>query len=86
MARPKLRTPELRQHVLDVAQETLARYGVEGFTTKQIAQAASTSVPAMYELFGDKTVLFANCISLDSSSWPRHFLPPQLPRILVPMS
>lgn len=57
MARPRQRTPELRSHVLAVAQETLARHGVEGFTTKQIAADADTSVPAVYELFGDKAGL-----------------------------
>ena len=57
MARPKQRTPELRDHVVVVAQQTLAATGVEGFTTKQIALDADTSVPAIYEMFGDKAGL-----------------------------
>jgi AcrR family transcriptional regulator len=57
MPRSKQRTPELRDHILTTAQHTLAQYGVEGFTTKQIAIDAGTSVPAIYELFGDKTGL-----------------------------
>jgi AcrR family transcriptional regulator len=57
MARPKQRTPELRDHVLLTAQNTLERHGIEGFTTKHIADDADTSVPAIYELFGDKAGL-----------------------------
>lgn len=32
----------------------LADEGVAGFTTRRVASAADTSVPAVYELFGDK--------------------------------
>jgi AcrR family transcriptional regulator len=55
--REKLRTPELREHVLAVALGALAKAGPPGFTTKRIADAANTSVPAVYELFGDKAGL-----------------------------
>ena len=57
MGRPKLRTPELRDRVLDVAMATLAGEGVAGFTTRKVAQQAATSIPAVYELFGDKAGL-----------------------------
>jgi AcrR family transcriptional regulator len=52
--RPKQRTPELRDHVLAVAVELLARDGVAGFTARSVAHEAQTSTPAVYELFGDK--------------------------------
>jgi AcrR family transcriptional regulator len=52
--RPKQRTPELRERVLSVAVELLARGGASGFTTRSIAREAETSTPAIYELFGDK--------------------------------
>jgi AcrR family transcriptional regulator len=55
--RPKQRTPELRDHVLTVALDVLARGGVVGFTTRNIARQAATSTPAVYELFGDKSGL-----------------------------
>jgi len=55
--RVKQRTPALRQHVLQVALATLAHEGVARFTARKVAQAASTSVPAVYELFGDKAGL-----------------------------
>lgn len=35
----------------------LATSGVEGFTTRRIAEQASTSTPAVYELFGDRAGL-----------------------------
>jgi AcrR family transcriptional regulator len=55
--RAKLRTPELRDHVLSIAVELLARDGVAGFTARRIATEAETSTPAIYELFGDKSGL-----------------------------
>jgi AcrR family transcriptional regulator len=55
--RLKQRTPALRQHVLRVAVATLAHEGVAGFTARKVARAAATSVPAIYELFGDKAGL-----------------------------
>jgi len=57
MPRPKQRTPELRDQVLDAAVELLARDGVSGFTTRSLARAANTSTPAVYELFGDRAGL-----------------------------
>jgi AcrR family transcriptional regulator len=55
--RTKLRTQELRDHVVNVAVATLAAEGVTGFTTRAVAQQAQTSTPAVYELFGDKAGL-----------------------------
>jgi len=55
MPRAKLRTPELRHHLLSVAVDLLAREGVAGFTARRIAREAETSTPAVYELFGDKS-------------------------------
>ena len=57
MPRAKQRTPELRDRVLQVALATLAAEGTEGFTTRRVAAQASTSTPAVYELFGDKAGL-----------------------------
>ncbi len=54
MPRTKQRTPELQARVLALAQALLARDGVAGFTTRRVAEAAGTSTPALYELFGDK--------------------------------
>jgi AcrR family transcriptional regulator len=54
MARPKERTPELRERVLQVAVAMLEDGGVVGFTARSVASGAETSTPAVYELFGDK--------------------------------
>jgi AcrR family transcriptional regulator len=57
MPRRKLRTPELRDHVLRTAVAMLADGGPAAFTTRKVAIGAQTSIPAVYELFGDKAGL-----------------------------
>ena len=57
MPRPKQRTPELRDRVLQVAVSTLNEDGLSAFTTRRVAEQAGTSVPAVYELFQDKSGL-----------------------------
>ena len=57
MPRVKQRTPALRDKVLLAAVAMLAEDGVAGFTTRRVAFGASTSIPAVYELFGDKAGL-----------------------------
>ena len=77
MPRPKQRTPELRDRVLHVAVSTLNQDGLSGFTTRRVAELAGTSVPAVYELFQDKSGLvrsvffegFAMREGLDVMSW-----------------
>ncbi len=54
MPRAKQRTPALRDRVLHVAMTALEEDGVAGFTARRVAERAATSVPAVYELFGDK--------------------------------
>jgi AcrR family transcriptional regulator len=53
----KERTPELRSRVVQVAMATLEEEGVAGFTARRLAADARTSIPAVYELFGDKAGL-----------------------------
>jgi AcrR family transcriptional regulator len=55
--RVKQRTPELRDRLLQTAVVTLAEGGIAGLTARRVAQGAYTSVPAVYELFGDKAGL-----------------------------
>jgi AcrR family transcriptional regulator len=55
--RPKQRTSHLRDRLLDAALATLVRAGAAGLTTREVARAAQTSTPAVYELFGDKAGL-----------------------------
>jgi AcrR family transcriptional regulator len=54
MPRPKQRTPELGERVLAAAVRALSQDGVSGLTARRVATDAHTSVPAVYELFGDK--------------------------------
>jgi AcrR family transcriptional regulator len=58
--RAKERTPALRERILTVALSTLTELGPSGFTARHIAAGADTSVPAVYELFGNKTGLVRN--------------------------
>jgi AcrR family transcriptional regulator len=55
--RAKLRTPELRDRVLQVAVAMLAAEGAGALTARRVAEQARTSTPAVYELFGDKAGL-----------------------------
>jgi AcrR family transcriptional regulator len=57
LPRQKQRTEELRDRILETAVDLIAAEGVSGFTTRRIAEEASTSIPAIYELFGDKSGL-----------------------------
>lgn len=54
MGRPRLRTPEVREAVLDAARGLLEAEGAAACTTRRIARLAGTSPPAIYEFFGDK--------------------------------
>jgi AcrR family transcriptional regulator len=71
--RAKLRTPELRDHVLGVAVTTLAAEGVTGFTTRAVARQARTSTPAVYELFGDKAGLLREIFFAGFALLRQHF-------------
>ena len=57
MPRAKQRTPELRADLLVAALDVLSAAGPVGVTTRAVATRAGTSVPALYELFGDKAGL-----------------------------
>jgi AcrR family transcriptional regulator len=57
MPRAKQRTNELRERGVATALAVLAEEGVAGLTTRNVAQRAEASVPAVYEVFGDKAGL-----------------------------
>jgi AcrR family transcriptional regulator len=73
MPRAKQRTPELRDRVLQVAVTMLAEEGLGGFTTRKVAQGAATSIPAVYELFGDKAGLVREVFFEGFRQLRRHF-------------
>jgi AcrR family transcriptional regulator len=55
--RPKQRTEALHERAVDSALAVLAEEGVAGLTTRTVAHRANASVPAIYEVFGDKAGL-----------------------------
>jgi AcrR family transcriptional regulator len=55
--RVKQRTNALRERGLATALAVLAEDGVTGLTTRAVARRAGASVPAIYEVFGDKAGL-----------------------------
>ena len=57
MPRAKQRTNELRERGVATALAVLAEEGVAGLTTRNVAIRAEASVPAIYEVFGDKAGL-----------------------------
>lgn len=57
MPRLKQRTDALRERGVASALAVLAEEGVAGLTTRTVARRADASVPAIYEVFGDKAGL-----------------------------
>lgn len=55
--RPKRRTDALRERGITSALAVLAEEGVAGLTTRTVARRAEASLPAIYEVFGDKAGL-----------------------------
>jgi AcrR family transcriptional regulator len=57
MPRLKQRTVDLHERAVESALAVLVDKGVAGLTTRTVAQHARASVPAIYEVFGDKAGL-----------------------------
>jgi AcrR family transcriptional regulator len=55
--RTKERTRDLHERGVATALTVLAEEGVAGLTTRNVAKRAAASVPAVYEVFGDKSGL-----------------------------
>ena len=55
--RPKQRTEGIRERGVATALAVLTDEGVPGLTARNVAYRAGTSVPAIYEVFGDKAGL-----------------------------
>jgi AcrR family transcriptional regulator len=55
--RVKQRTDALRERAVDCALAVLAESGAAGLTTRAVAGRAGASLPAVYEVFGDKAGL-----------------------------
>ena len=48
-----------KQRILDAARAIIARDGIEGLTTRGLAEAAGVTVPTLYNLIGDKQAIVA---------------------------
>jgi AcrR family transcriptional regulator len=57
MPRPRQRTEALHERGVASALAVLAEEGPAGLTTRTVARRAAASVPAIYEVFGDKAGL-----------------------------
>ena len=57
MPRVKQRTDALHERAVASALAVLAEEGAAGLTTRTVARRAAASVPAIYEVFGDKAGL-----------------------------
>ena len=57
MARPRVRTPELRQRFVEEAIDEIESNGVDSVTTRGIALRAESSLAALNEFFGGKAGL-----------------------------
>lgn len=57
MPRPRPHDDHLREHLLGIATETIARTGVEGLSLRTLATDAGTSTSAVYQLFGSRAAL-----------------------------
>ena len=58
----RMRAPERRRQLLEVAARLFAERGYRGATTKQLADAAGITEPILYRHFEDKLDLFVTLI------------------------
>lgn len=54
---------DLREHILDVAEELFARHGFDGVTTRSVASQADTTGAMIYYYFDTKRALFDAAIA-----------------------
>lgn len=59
MPRKRRHDDELKQRLLDVAAERIARHGFDGLSLRALAAASGTSTTAVYSLFGGKPGLLS---------------------------
>lgn len=69
----KERTPELRERILAAALDVLENERVPALTTRRVASSAATSVPAVYELFGDNVGLVRELFFEGFRTLERHY-------------
>ena len=58
MAMPRLKAPQRREQLIEVATQLFAKYGYDATTTAAIADAADVTEPILYRHFKSKQELF----------------------------
>jgi len=56
---PRKPDPNLEQSIVEAALRLLAKQGVEAITMREVARAAGTTTPTIYERFKDRDALIA---------------------------
>ncbi len=70
---PRLKAPQRKEQLLDVATKLFARFGYEATTTASIAQAAGVTEPILYRHFQNKQELFVAIVRAVSDQTMRHW-------------
>src|SRR5690348_12114409 len=70
---PRLKAPQRREQLMDVATKLIARNGYEATTTAAIAQAAGITEPILYRHFKSKQDLFVAIVKAMSDRTMTHW-------------
>src|SRR6266496_2832878 len=70
---PRLKAPQRREQLIEVATKLFARNGYEATTTAAIALAAGVTEPILYRHFKSKQELFVAIVKAVSSQTMRHW-------------
>ena len=65
----RMKAPDRRQYLLDVAAKLFARSGYHGATTAQLAEAAGVTEPVIYQHFSTKHDLFLATVETVLVQW-----------------
>src|SRR5689334_17648135 len=72
-AMPRLKAPQRREQLMEVATRLFARLGYDATTTAAIAEAAGVTEPILYRHFESKQELFVAIVKEVSERTMRHW-------------
>ena len=70
---PRLKAPQRKEQLLDVATKLFAKHGYEATTTAAIAEAAGVTEPILYRHFASKQELFVAIVREVSNETMEHW-------------
>ena len=70
---PRLKAPQRRQQLIEVATKLFAEYGYDATTTASIAEAAGVTEPILYRHFDSKQELFVAIVRSVSELTMEHW-------------